>query len=704
MNWTEGSLARYARGRNGKETVLKQKKHFAKARSAASSKTETARRAFNSNVIGDCALGSNSAGQSTSSVRVKDRTMSRFWTREINQENARLSTSPQRVMAEKGAEKTLAEKRLKLLAKSDWVGLSVQKPVEIDFAADEPTTRNGKWSKVKSRDVNARTRNSGIDERFAAVRSGTFAQQLGRVDREQVKVTIGSEYMRLGDDSTVWRHAGDDSSSVGCSHSRCSLGEKHSSTRERSPSHPQLPWLLLNVTGLSNTRSSIGRTPRSGCEERRTRSTSIEIPPSILQPKPRRQILADILSHQSTQSDGTASNIAQLGLSMKCVSPTKELQNQQWKANLDIEGTSQVDGEASSLHARVQISPGMSEWAPPNTHAEEVPSISQAVEHRSPPRDISFGQPHALATNDRFGNDAGLKLAEMRNSSPLLGGDNAGLIQPTAQITDSCNIDTDGLASAEVDMPVRVEPAEDPNDAWRHFVFADDEEDLTEEVLHEAAGEIYDKQLPRLTGLFQGQGSACDPVDERVTDARTDLATVSSDNSRDVLLPFEPQDQKESSCTLAKLPSSSATVGALYSRSGQLHGGATVSPSFGSQAGRTERASPEGWSDSTSLLVLHTISEAAKSPREESFRFAPPKLFVGKNSGPAGTSILTHGPEPPAPRRRDLRRRRRMGRRASGRPDIAKLPDYFGDPIEEFSDEAFRHQPKPSLFGALEME
>jgi hypothetical protein len=103
-------------------------------------------------------------------------------------------------------------------------------------------------------------------------------------------------------------------------------------------------------------------------------------------------------------------------------------------------------------------------------------------------------------------------------------------------------------------------------------------------------------------------------------------------------------------------------------------------------------------STTTSMAVVPPrsncgVSEA--SAQVDHFRFAPPKLFVGRRSDSrvakkAGLGIgLT--------KRQRGRPRKRAG---DGRVDIRALPNYTSDPIEDFEDKT--QQPK-SIFPALEL-
>lgn len=87
----------------------------------------------------------------------------------------------------------------------------------------------------------------------------------------------------------------------------------------------------------------------------------------------------------------------------------------------------------------------------------------------------------------------------------------------------------------------------------------------------------------------------------------------------------------------------------------------------------------------------------------EAYKFARPKLFMGKKLGPvderrhiALSTAQIRGRNP---------MRGRPARKSDGRANIKKLPNYGSDPIEEFEEDALSDRAQQgSIFGSLETE
>jgi hypothetical protein len=241
MNWTEGNLARHARRSRGRQTFLKQKEHFAKARTAGSSGSASRRRAFLSLSKDRSEDDHGNAAQSSSRRRATNSAFkdqfdkhltraSRFWSSDTGHGKDGMTLCTRRRADASSSDEVLAEKRRKLLEKSDWVGLGLQKPVEVTFGETEPTTKNGKWSKYRNIDATRPRVHTADDDSGWRGKKRDIQHGKGRPHRP-VKITVGSQYMNMGDNSTVWKHAGSSRSSAACSHDRCSSRSFRSSSR-----------------------------------------------------------------------------------------------------------------------------------------------------------------------------------------------------------------------------------------------------------------------------------------------------------------------------------------------------------------------------------------------------------------------------------------------------------------------------------------
>lgn len=105
-------------------------------------------------------------------------------------------------------------------------------------------------------------------------------------------------------------------------------------------------------------------------------------------------------------------------------------------------------------------------------------------------------------------------------------------------------------------------------------------------------------------------------------------------------------------------------------------------------------------------VVAEPAQSTSSQGHSSGFKFATPKLFVGKRA----TQLVSMTPKPATVAtgrgRKGRSRGDKLRRESPGRTSIRHLPNYDGDPIEEFSDEVdLIVCPKsPPLFGALQTE
>jgi hypothetical protein len=272
----------------------------------------------------------------------------------------------------------------------------------------------------------------------------------------------------------------------------------------------------------------------------------------------------------------------------------------------------------------------------------------------------------------------------------------------------------------------------DPNEAWKTFVFGDENSDeigkaAFEEARHDAARILQPSDTPALSSS------------SLKSDGNSNIATVgtfythqdhqtSGSNSRDACsLAGEPSSPKAtyvpslterrsdapwSNSDVSSQPPSvkvNAGTGSLSQIETIINTSETNELEFPEQAdigdSESHAAAP---SMGTSMAVIPAVSEVAPSEMNnltEQFRFSQPKLFIGSRlSGPLPGRIAEHGV---GPINFTKRRRGRPKKRANdGRADIRALPNYNSDPIEEFEEERrVRKEGRApeSLFPALEL-
>ena len=217
MNWTEGSLARHSRGRSAKETILRQKQHFAKVRSGLS----------NSNVknspVAVSFLGhvsSHHLSPRSSLERVElpsTQNHNSLSTPSRKRRRTSLSLGQGNISSPKEGnlcfnmtgpssssqqeEKALDESRRKLLQKSDWVGIAMQKPLDLHFSMPRNTPGHP-WGEYNPRHATLRRSarhliGSRYDELKRSQWGGTRPRQ-SSVHARDFRIRVGSREVQLG--------------------------------------------------------------------------------------------------------------------------------------------------------------------------------------------------------------------------------------------------------------------------------------------------------------------------------------------------------------------------------------------------------------------------------------------------------------------------------------------------------------------------
>ena len=230
MNWTEGNLARHTRSRitRGKETLLRQKKYFAKVRSGFAN--TTAKDGPSASIGNESVprppqfLGSKRrpSTQSLSPASQKRRrrdtssvqsvtalpTVSGYFHSGSSDGRRRQHLGPQ----DNEDPQDLEKKRHRLLMRGDWVGVKMQKPIPVTFPRER---RNGRvWDRsrrsscVKPRHV--------LGDQLDKMRRNREANPFPNINGQQdVRVRIGSQVKESSSGSGVGRlRLGDNTSPI----------------------------------------------------------------------------------------------------------------------------------------------------------------------------------------------------------------------------------------------------------------------------------------------------------------------------------------------------------------------------------------------------------------------------------------------------------------------------------------------------------
>lgn len=207
MNWTEGNLNRHSRARKGKETLLRQKEHFAKVRNGllnASVKISPPSVSFHTLSARLSAPDRRDALKSPPSRKHQsdDRLMSGPY---FSESHPKLP-APNHPPEKETQEEAVRQKRRKLLLKGDWVGTNVQKPIEMEFAKPRGSPSNP-WGVTKSRRQTSKQklrRLLGVrhDEGHSKARLSAV-KSFSPTSLQRIKVRVGSYERALGESSNV---------------------------------------------------------------------------------------------------------------------------------------------------------------------------------------------------------------------------------------------------------------------------------------------------------------------------------------------------------------------------------------------------------------------------------------------------------------------------------------------------------------------
>ncbi|KAI1737625.1 hypothetical protein F4680DRAFT_210166 [Xylaria scruposa] len=311
MNWTEGSLARHSRGRQRNALVARQKQHFAKARSNlrnGRAKQGPIKISF---------LASESSSASPHRVPMSQIPLDKpssplaLIKRESRQE---YPTCPRDDNHE--VLSTNLERRKRLLEKSDWAGLGLQKPLDIKFPGQDYATK--RWTRVArapERAPNGYTKHAAAhgDERHE------------RIKRSSMKIQIGSQEVRpsiaTGSQSSTERRTLEPGQQAYISQrDRISETVRY----EDSPGRQRHGYTNISSNGTSRaspTRSGGPETPVNVVY-----SSSV-----IYEPAPRRHSDFQVLQWSPSGSEDRGSMQVETGRLVRPVSSSQESEQRRWK-------------------------------------------------------------------------------------------------------------------------------------------------------------------------------------------------------------------------------------------------------------------------------------------------------------------------------------------------------------------------------------
>ncbi|EKJ78627.1 hypothetical protein FPSE_01221 [Fusarium pseudograminearum CS3096] len=735
MNWTEGALARHSRRKGWDKDAARQKQYFAKARAkknAPSSSKGLDIVSFVPDYIKQPQPQQPQDHYSTSSTPAKKQKTPKRKLIHIQHDT---SEAPRRGLVQginielpkpgsglspvlhsekDDQELDIATKRRKLLEKDDWMGVSTQKPLKVNYA----------WRK----DCSPQPRGTSNFKQNITSLLPTYDQHdhsnrrtLGRLSNNEMRINIGSQNLR-------WSR---ESNSVRSFATRQGLPNHISSSPDRSlnlglispyqlPSDVQAPktatikprkcdrspgrldprnklFSLSNGaldTAHRNSNQKLSR--REGPDE--PRFVAKAHIPMIHQPQPIRETRPSMINIRSPDFEDNMSTTAVLGAprrSSNRITP----EDIRWNLWLNPKTTTASSEPAQTNEVREPsrpISPGISQfWNSSEKHSQtQSPAQPRTPPHRSLgqidepqlqscetwtshvfssdniqnkilssepglPEVQAEGDlttPTALQTRESLKNpDHDRREARVKPRSDwiLPARKNTRKTNNFRDMLDLLteNEDKNGAVTEKHVKEKTTLNSEDEDEIWKRFVFDNDPAETTRKALDEA-----NEQTKRELGLKTTTGPC----------AFQDLPIASSSTAPRSDVAEPPSATRDSSLSTKQTPCiADDQIG--------------VPLGTGPDLDLEEQSLSEVTANADTADGIDSIVAQPSSPEplQAEFTFHQPQLFIGRLAADAPSnipSVTLYGPK---------KGRRRRKHRDKARPDFRAMPDYDDDPIEE---------------------
>lgn len=295
-------------------------------------------------------------------------------------------------------------------------------------------------------------------------------------------------------------------------------------------------------------------------------------------------------------------------------------------------------------------------------------------------------------------------------------------IEHSVTDSDPSSAPMQDAAQEIVGEPVRERsPSKDSDDIWYKYLFSEtNTDDLHKQVLDEARK--VSLRNVQLQGTQEGSSktgetdwennisTAATPglLSTDATETGEDLASVSAAVSASHRAAIGSPDTTRTAGTVFHgWEGSGGPPYAAPSMQGSMSTGSTNPVQQDESIGGSDNVGmSQGVSDFTSSFSSRLVdppqSVADNPTPKESFRFARPKLFVGKLSESVSTARPNAAVKPVTMEKPKRGRPKKKAR--DGRANIKSIPVYHDDPIEEFDEAEAQARVEPSLFGALDTE
>ncbi|KAI1822032.1 hypothetical protein F4861DRAFT_551131 [Xylaria intraflava] len=314
MNWTEGNLARHSRGKQRNALIARQKQHFAKVRhnllggrakqGPTAIATSFARPGSTSDSLRQGLPSRKRHDQSVTPLQSSKLELDWKYPTYLPDDNH--ATLP-----------TNFDRRRRLLRKSDWAGLGLQRPLDISFPGQTYATK--RWARV------ARTPDRISKEVGNHVT--TQRERSGRPQRSSMRIHIGGQEIQpsvvTGSQQSV-RRCTPDLSRLAHRSQRHYLASESSHHTHSASGHYESDYMHVTANEISRTIP--------------TSSTKFDTPVNVVyassvihEPAPRRSGDFRVLQWSPSNSEDRGSMQVETDQPINLVSASQESEQQRWK-------------------------------------------------------------------------------------------------------------------------------------------------------------------------------------------------------------------------------------------------------------------------------------------------------------------------------------------------------------------------------------
>ncbi|KAI3325872.1 hypothetical protein HD806DRAFT_426159 [Xylariaceae sp. AK1471] len=454
MNWTEGSLARHSRGRQRNAVIARQKQHFAKARSNLLSGRTNQCPVTISFLPPESTP--NLSYRSALSQKHHDRLSSPLLSikREPKRERPAYLRDDDNIAAS-----TNIDKRKRLLEKSDWAGLGLQKPLDISFPGQIYATR--RW--IRAARFPERVPNQ-LREYGAVHGEG----RLGHRKRPSMRIQVGSQEIQpsiaTGSQSSVKRDTTEPERSAHIS--RHNLTSRSSHCMRSTPGCEGYGYANIAISDISRALPTSLHGPETPVNV--VYSSSV-----IHEPTPHRDINLPVLQWSPPSSEAQGSMEVEIERPARPVPSSQESEQQRWKDWV-------LCGRSSNLPSNSPLTT----MDTSDVHTRDSASSATLPSH------LQLRLP-SLHLSDAAHEPPGWSLSEHSSNEGVVGSCDPSLDNQRPLTNHKSQTSNQRCTPQEKpDVP------DDLNDIWMKFAYGDDENseellmDGLKEAAHQAAVEL----------------------------------------------------------------------------------------------------------------------------------------------------------------------------------------------------------------------